>query len=110
MDRPRPCLHDTSAGCLSGHWPWILENEYLPHEHGRFFSDPHRAFGNNYIRTDGQELQILAYDLARLRQPPSRKDCLPRIEKLYPTQRHLIEAFGDDLDSVIVVGIDPGEV
>ncbi|KAI8605997.1 hypothetical protein EDD21DRAFT_427217 [Dissophora ornata] len=65
---------------------------------------------NNYIRTDGQQLQILAYDLTRPRQPPNRKDFLSRVEKLYPTQRHLIEAFGDDLDSVIVVGIDPGEV
>ncbi|KAG9061854.1 hypothetical protein KI688_007005 [Linnemannia hyalina] len=65
---------------------------------------------NNYIRTDGHQLQILAYDLTKPRQSPNYSEFLSRIEKLYPTRQHLIDAFGDDLDSVIVVGIDPGEV
>jgi hypothetical protein len=65
---------------------------------------------NNYIRTDGEQLQILAYDLTKPRQPSSHKEFLSRIEKLYSTRQHLIDAFGDDLDSVVVVGIDPGEV
>ncbi|KAF9544268.1 hypothetical protein EC957_012231 [Mortierella hygrophila] len=64
---------------------------------------------NNYIRTDGHQLQILAYDLIKPCQPQNHKEFLSRIEKLYPTRQHLIDAFGDDLDSVIVVGIDPRE-
>jgi len=77
-----------------------------PHQEPR----PFRYALNNYIRTDGQQLQILAYDLTKPRQSSSHKEFLSRIEKLYPTQQHLIDTFGEDLDSVIVVGIDPGEV
>lgn len=48
--------------------------------------------------------------LQKTRQASSYKQFLSRIEKLYSTRQHLIDAFGDDLDSVIVVGIGPGEV
>lgn len=65
---------------------------------------------NNYIRTDGYQLQLLAYDLTKNRQAPGRKEFLKRIEKQYPTQQSIINAFGQNLESVVVVGIDPGEV
>ncbi|KAG9073275.1 hypothetical protein KI688_001067 [Linnemannia hyalina] len=65
---------------------------------------------NNFIRTDGHQLQLLAYDLTKSRQAPGRKEFLRRIENQYPTRQSIIEAFGQDLESVAVIGIDPGEV
>ncbi|KAG0284117.1 hypothetical protein BGZ97_008299 [Linnemannia gamsii] len=45
---------------------------------------PFRYALNNYIRTDGHQLQILAYDVTKHRQTSDRKDFLRRIEKQYP--------------------------
>ncbi|KAF9546435.1 hypothetical protein EC957_009784 [Mortierella hygrophila] len=70
----------------------------------------HRPTASSHPTTDGHQLQILAYDHIKPRQPPNHKEFLSRIEKLYSTRQFLIGAFGDDLESVIVVGIDPGEV
>jgi hypothetical protein len=65
---------------------------------------------NNYIRTDGHQLQILAYDITKHRQASDRKDFLRRIEKQHPDRQSIITAFGRNLNEVVVVGIDPGEV
>lgn len=65
---------------------------------------------NNFIRTDGHQLQLLAYDLTKNRQASNQKHFLKRVENYCPTRQSIIDTFGEDLDSVVVVGIDPGEV
>jgi hypothetical protein len=41
---------------------------------------------------------------------PGRREFLKRIEKQYPTKQSIIDTFGKDLESVVVIGVDPGEV
>ncbi|KAF9910422.1 hypothetical protein EC991_006689 [Linnemannia zychae] len=65
---------------------------------------------NNYIRTDGHQLQLLAYDLTKNRQALGHKVFLRCIEKQYTTRQSIIDTFGQNSSSVVVVGIDPGEV
>ncbi|KAK3846473.1 MAG: hypothetical protein J3R72DRAFT_486735 [Linnemannia gamsii] len=65
---------------------------------------------NNFIRTDGHQLQLLAYDLTKNRQAPGCNKFLRRIENQYPTRQSIIDAFGQNLGSMVVIGIDPGEV
>ncbi|GJJ78229.1 hypothetical protein EMPS_10588 [Entomortierella parvispora] len=65
---------------------------------------------NNFIRTDGHQLQLLGYDLTRNRQAPGHKSFMKRIENQCPTRQSLIDTFGENLESVVVIGIDPGEV
>lgn len=65
---------------------------------------------NNYIRTDGHQLQLLGYDLTQDRKAPGQKIYLRRIEKLCPTRQSIVDTFGQDMESVVVIGIDPGEV
>ncbi|KAG0328261.1 hypothetical protein BG004_002579, partial [Podila humilis] len=71
---------------------------------------PYRYALNNYIRTDEEQLQILVYDLSKPRQSTTFKEFLPRIEKRFSTREQLTDAFGERMVSVVVVGIDPGEV
>ncbi|GJJ75446.1 hypothetical protein EMPS_07804 [Entomortierella parvispora] len=65
---------------------------------------------NNFIRTDGHQLQLLGYDLTKNRQAPGHKSFMKRIENQCPTRQSLIDTFGENLESVVVIGIDPGEV
>ncbi|GJJ71752.1 hypothetical protein EMPS_04109 [Entomortierella parvispora] len=73
-------------------------------------SGQYRYALNNIIRTDGHELQILGYDLFKPRKSTRYKEFMRRIETLYPDKDSLVAEFGQDLESVVVIGIDPGEV
>ncbi|KAF9083042.1 hypothetical protein BGX29_003437, partial [Mortierella sp. GBA35] len=65
---------------------------------------------NNFIRTNGHQLQLLAYNLTKNRKAPCYKDFLQRIGNQYPTRQSIMDAFGENMESVVVIGIGPGEV
>ncbi|KAK3844974.1 MAG: hypothetical protein J3R72DRAFT_436641 [Linnemannia gamsii] len=65
---------------------------------------------SNYLRTDGNELQLLAFDVRQGRESSfSKNKFIHRIETDFPARQSIIDWFGDDMSSVVVVGVDPGE-
>ena len=65
---------------------------------------------SNYLRTDGHQLQLLAFDVRRGRESSfSKNKLIHRIETDFPTRQSIIDWFGDNMSSVIVIGVDPGE-
>ncbi|KAG0356239.1 hypothetical protein BGX24_006449, partial [Mortierella sp. AD032] len=65
---------------------------------------------SNYLRADGNELQLLAFDVRQGRESSfSKNKFIHRIETDFPTRQSIIDWFGDDMSSVVVVGVDPGE-
>jgi hypothetical protein len=65
---------------------------------------------SNYLRTDGHQLQLVAFDVRRGRESSfSKNKFIHRIETDFPTRQSIIDWFGDDMSSVVVVGVDPGE-
>ncbi|KAF9082447.1 hypothetical protein BGX23_012457 [Mortierella sp. AD031] len=65
---------------------------------------------NNFIRTNGHQLQLLAYELTKNRKAPCHKDFLQRIGNQYLIRQSIMDAFGENMESVVVIRIDPGEV
>ncbi|KAG0375457.1 hypothetical protein BGX24_009060 [Mortierella sp. AD032] len=63
---------------------------------------------NNYVRTNGLELQILGYDTTAVYQSKQTVDPVMRIEKVLPGEAAILAAFGGTLPKV--VGWDPGEL
>lgn len=65
---------------------------------------------SNYFRTYGHQLQLLVFDVRRGRESSLTKNTLiRRIETDVPTRQSIIDWFGDDMSSVVVVGMDQGE-
>ncbi|KAK3838113.1 MAG: hypothetical protein J3R72DRAFT_448904 [Linnemannia gamsii] len=59
---------------------------------------------SNYLRTDGNELQLLAFDVRQGRESSfSKNKFFHRIETDFPTRQSIIDWFGDDMSSVVVV-------
>ncbi|KAG0284381.1 hypothetical protein BGZ96_011233 [Linnemannia gamsii] len=63
---------------------------------------------NNFIRTDGMELQVLAYDTRHRYQHASAFDPVMRIEKVLPDHATIMRIFNDQTPKCI--GWDPGEL
>jgi len=70
----------------------------------------------NMVRTNGLELQVLAFDLRKPKTPPSRYKMaetrvdIHDIEKRFPDRNAVLRMFPRGPENVAVVGIDPGEV
>jgi hypothetical protein len=72
-------------------------------------NDPSRRYVvNNYIKTNGLELQILGYDTTAAYESKQAVDAIMRIEKVLPDEAAILAAFGGTLPNV--VGWDPGEI
>ncbi|KAF8924330.1 hypothetical protein BGZ47_004111, partial [Haplosporangium gracile] len=78
LTTPTPPLSSSSTSSSSSSPAFVPPPLPIPPQQPRSY----RYALNNYIRTDGQQLQILAYDLTKPRQAPSHKEFLSRIEKL----------------------------
>ncbi|KAK3814738.1 MAG: hypothetical protein J3R72DRAFT_461715, partial [Linnemannia gamsii] len=58
----------------------------------------------NYLRTDDNELQLFAFDVRQGRESSfSKSKFIHRIETDFPTRQSIIDWFGDDMSSVVVV-------
>ncbi|KAF9945790.1 hypothetical protein BGZ70_003568, partial [Mortierella alpina] len=69
------------------------------------------------VRTDGRELQVMAYDLRKPSLPPQKfhmpetEKIIKDIEQVFASQQDIVSEFGSyPANHVPVVGIDPGEV
>ncbi|KAI7816156.1 hypothetical protein BC939DRAFT_57930 [Gamsiella multidivaricata] len=62
------------------------------------------------MRTDGVQLHLMAFDIRRRWQSSKFKARIPEITSRFPNKRSLAKAFDQDLQNVVVVGADPGEV
>lgn len=63
---------------------------------------------NNFIRTDGLQLQVLAYDTRSRYQPAFAIDPVMRMEKVLPDHATIMRMFNGQIPKCI--GWDPGEL
>lgn len=63
---------------------------------------------NNFIRTNGLELQVLAYDTRSRYQPSFAIDPIMRVEKVLPDHATIMRIFNGQIPKCI--GWDPGEL
>ncbi|KAI7832845.1 hypothetical protein BC939DRAFT_8298 [Gamsiella multidivaricata] len=65
---------------------------------------------SNMMRTDGVQLHLMAFDIRRCWQSSKFKARIPEITSRFPNKGSLAKAFDQDLQNVVGVGVDPGEV
>ncbi|KAK3825871.1 MAG: hypothetical protein J3Q66DRAFT_365588 [Benniella sp.] len=65
---------------------------------------------SNYLRTDGLQAHILAFDITKPWPWSKARIDLPKIERRFPDLQSIIDAFGPKYKDCAVIGVDPGEV
>ena len=65
---------------------------------------------SNYLRTNGLQVQLLAFDITKPRRSQKASVGIQGLERRFPDRRSIINTFGFNYHDCAVIGVDPGEV
>jgi hypothetical protein len=65
---------------------------------------------SNYLRTEGLQVQMLAFDVTKPRLSSKAHVNIQDIERRFPDRESIVKTFGSKYADCAVIGVDPGEV